>query len=262
MPKIHALALVDPAAELASDVEVGPFCVIEKDVVIGAGCTLDSHVVIKSGTRIGEKNHILPGAILGAEPQDRKFEGETSYLRIGDRNIIREFVTLHRANGEGQATILGNDNYIMAYVHVGHNGLVGNLVTIANGTNLAGSVTVEDRVTIGGMAAVHQFCRVGYLAMVGGFTRIVRDVPPYMLVEGEKQEVRDINAVGLRRLGITPATRMALHKACKLLFKSQLGLTNAIKIVQREVEVTPEVQYLIDFELHRFNGKNGRGNQP
>lgn len=262
MPIIHPLALVDSSAELDTDVEVGPFCLIEAGVKIGRGTKIESHAVVKTGTTIGEDCHIWHSAILGAEPQDRKFAGEVSYLQVGNRNMIREFVTLHRARGEGEKTLVGDDNYLMAYVHQGHNGNIGNFVTIANSVSLAGSVTIEDLVTVGGASAIHQFVRVGKASMIGGFTRVTRDVPPYMLSEGEKQEVRDINAVGLRRMGITPATRMALHKACKLLFKSRLGLTNAIATVQREIEITPEVQYLIDFEMRRFGGKNGRGDQP
>ena len=235
MPKVHALALVDSSADLASDVEIGPFCVIEKGVVIGRGTKVESHAVIKEGTTIGEDNYICHAAILGSAPQDRKYKGEPTFLKIGNRNNIREFVTIHRAAGEGQTTLVEDDNFIMAYVHLGHNGHIGNFVTIANSVGIAGNVTVEDLVTIGGMAAIHQFCRIGKVAMVGGFTKISRDVPPFMLAEGEKQEVRDINAIGLRRIGVTPATRMALHKACKLLFKSQLGLTNAIETVKREI---------------------------
>lgn len=261
MPKIHPLAYVDPAAELADDVEIGPFCYVEARVVLGPGTKLDSHSTVKGGTTLGADNFVGQGAVLGGDPQDRKYGGESTYLRVGDRNVFREYVTVHRATGEGNATVVGNDNYIMAYCHLGHNVTLHDFVTIANNTGVSGHVTIEDLVTIGGMTGIHQFCRIGKVAMIGGMSRIVRDAPPFMLAEGPEQEVHDINAIGLRRMGITPESRLALHKACKLLFKSQLGLKNAMAIVQREVVITPEVQYLLDFEERRGQGRNGRGDQ-
>jgi UDP-N-acetylglucosamine acyltransferase len=262
LPLIHPLAAVNPAAEIADDVEIGPFCIVEAGASIGPRTVMESHAVVKSNTTVGAENIIGHGVVLGAAPQDRRYAGEPTYLRIGDRNVFREYVTIHRATGEGLSTIVGDDNYIMAYSHLGHNDVIGNFVTIANSCAVAGSVTIEDMVTIGGMVGIHQFCRVGKVAMIGGFTKVTRDVPPYMLVEGPDQEIRDINAIGLRRIGVTPPTRLALHKACKLLFKSQLGLTNALETVRREVPSTEEIEYLLAFEERRFRGKNGRGDQP
>lgn len=262
MAKIHAQAVVHPKAELASDVEVGPFCMIEEGVQIGAGCRLESHVAIKSGTTLGKNNLLAQGVILGGDPQDRRYAGEPTYLRIGEGNVIREYVTIHRATGEGNATVIGNDCYVMAYSHMGHNVTVEDHVTIANSAGISGHATIEELATIGGMVGIHQWVRVGRAAMVGGFTKLTRDVPPYMMVEGPDELLRDINAVGLRRLGVDSQARLALHKAAKLLFKSQLGLRNAIEIVKREVPTTPEVEYLLAFEERRFKGKNGRGDQP
>lgn len=210
---------------------------------------------------MGARNVIAQGAIIGGDPQDRKFKGEPTFLTIGDDNVFREYVTIHRATGEGKTTVIGDRNYLMAFVHVGHNCHLMNDITMANNVGVSGHVTVENLVTIGGMTGVHQFVRIGKIAMVGGMSRIVRDVPPFMLVEGAEQTVHDINAVGLRRIGVTQESRMALHKACKLLFKSQLGLTNALEIVAREVKSTPEVQDLIKFLERLFEGKNGRGDQ-
>lgn len=261
MAKIHPLSYVHPAAELADDVEIGPFCNVEEGVKIGARSVLDSHVTIKSGTSIGADNFFGQGNVVGGDPQDRKYKGEPTFLVIGERNVFREYVTIHRATGEAQSTVIGDDNYIMAYCHVGHNVQLRNFVTIANNTGVSGHVTVEDLVTIGGMTGIHQFCRIGKVAMVGGMSRITRDVPPFMLTEGIEQEVFDINAIGLRRIGVTPQARLALHKACKLLYKSQLGLRNAMDIVRREVIITPEVEYLLNFEVHRGGGRNGRGDQ-
>lgn len=253
---------MNPKAELADDVIVGPFCNVDAGVVVGSGCNLDSHVTIKGGTKIGERNYFGQGAIIGGDPQDRKFKGEPTFLEIGDDNFFREYVTIHRATGEGQKTSVGNNCYLMAFVHLGHNVTVHDSVTMANSVGIAGHCTIEKLANIGGMAGVHQWVRIGQVAMVSGMSAIKRDVPPFMIVDGRECEVRDINAVGLRRYGISADGRLALHKACKLLYKSQLGLTNAIETVRREIPNTPEVQYLIDFELRRFKGKNGRGDQP
>lgn len=256
------MACVDPSAELGADVEVGPFSVIEKSAVIGARSRILSHAVVRTGTTIGEDNVIGQGTVLGGDPQDRKYKGEPTFLKIGDGNVFREFATIHRATGEGLSTVIGNHCYFMAYTHVGHNGTIHDWVTVANACAFGGYVTVEELANIGGMVGLHQFVRVGKAAMVGGVNKITRDVPPYMLVDGDDEEVRDINAVGLRRMGISQESRLALHKACKLLYKTQLGLTHALETVRREVPLTPEVEYLLKFEERRFKGKNGRGDQP
>ena len=253
---------MDSSAEIADDVTIGPFCDIEAGVKIGPGCVLHSHVTIKSGTTIGTNNEIAQGAIIGGDPQDRKYSGQPTFLEIGNDNVIREYVTIHRASREGKATRVGNNCYLMAFVHLGHDCDVHDHVTITNSCGISGHCTIEDMVTIGGFTALHQWVRVGKVAMVGGLSRIVKDVPPFMLTEGLDQVVHDINAVGLRRYGVTAENRLALHKACKLLFKSQLGLTNALETVRREVKITPEVEYLLNFEERRFRGKNGRGDQP
>jgi UDP-N-acetylglucosamine acyltransferase len=262
LAKIHPLSVVHPKAELAEDVEVGPFCNIEQDVQVGLGSRLDSHVTLKRYTVIGENNFFGQGAIIGGEPQDRKFGHERSYVKIGNNNVFREYVTIHRATGEDRETTVANDCYLMAYVHLGHNVALHDWVTIANAVNLGGHVTLETLVTVGGMSGIHQFVRVGKVAMVGAFTKIVRDVPPFCLVDGPNQDLRDINAVGLRRIGVTPQARLALHKAVKLLFKSQLGLSHAIETVRREVPSTDEVEYMLAFQERLFRGKNGRGDQP
>jgi UDP-N-acetylglucosamine acyltransferase len=262
LPEIHPLASVDPAAVLGEDVRIGPFCLVEAGVTLGDRTVLDSHAVIRKGTTLGTDNYVGQGTILGGDPQDRKYSGEPTYLKIGNHNVFREYVTIHRATGEGNSTVIGDHNFLMAYCHLGHNVTMEDWITMANYVGASGHATIESYVTIGGVCGLHQYARIGKVAMVGGYTRVSRDIPPYMLVEGMEQEVRDINAVGLRRQGITPEARLALHKACKLLFKSQLGLRNAIEIVQREVPHTAEVEYLLNFEERRFKGKNGRGDQP
>ncbi|MBA4292151.1 acyl-[acyl-carrier-protein]--UDP-N-acetylglucosamine O-acyltransferase [bacterium] len=261
MQNIHPTAIISPQAHIAQDVEIGPFCIVEPKAVVGNGCILRPHVTIRTNTVLGDRNYINQGAILGGDPQDRKYSGEETFLEIGDDNFIGEFVTIHRATGAGNKTIVGNRNYIMAFVHMGHNGTITDDCTITNNVAIAGHVTIEEKATIGGMVGVHQFVRIGKMAMVGGMSRIARDVPPFMIVEGVEQTVYDINAIGLRRIGIKPDERMALHKACKLIFKSKLALSNAIEIVQREVPQTEEVKYLIAFMERLYQGKNGRGDQ-
>ncbi len=253
---------MDPKAELADDVVVGPFCYVEEAVHVGRGTKLDSHVTIKRNTHVGSNNYFGQGSVIGGDPQDRKYRGEPTYLRIGDNNVFREYVTLHRATGEGNSTTIGDNCFLMAYCHLGHNVVVQDAVTMANSVGVSGHVTIETMATIGGMVGVHQYARVGTVAMVGGFGRVVRDVPPFMLFDSTNEVVADINAVGLRRMGVTQQTRLALHRACKLLFKSQLGLSTALGAVRREIPSSEELDYLIAFLERLYGGKNGRGDQP
>ena len=261
MGLIHPSALIDPQAQLGTDVEIGAFCIVEAGAVIGDGCILEPHSMVTGRVTMGARNVVGFGAVIGGAPQDKKFKGEPTFVQIGDENIFREYVTIHAATGEGNSTIVGDRNFLMAYSHLGHNVTLHNDITMANSVGVAGHVTIEDLANIGGMAGVHQYCRIGKVAMVAGMTRVVRDVPPFMIVQGDNQDVHDINAVGLRRIGITPDARLSLHKACKLLYKSQLGLRNAIEIVQREVPECEQVSYLLAFEERRYGGKNGRGDQ-
>jgi len=200
--------------------------------------------------------------VIGGDPQDKRYSGEPTYLTIGNNNVFRECVTIHRATGEGKTTRVGNDNFIMAYTHFGHNVTINNNITIANCVQLAGHVTVEDLVTLGGGALVHQYCRIGKGAMVGGGTHVNRDAPPHICSPPVPQEARDINAVGLRRLGIDSTARLSLHKACKILFRTQLGLSNAMETVKRECAMNEHVEYLLNFLERLSKGKNGRGDQP
>jgi UDP-N-acetylglucosamine acyltransferase len=259
--RIHPSSIVEAGAEIDEDVEIGPFCYVKAGAKIGAGTKLDSHVTILDLTTIGRRNFFSQGTVMGGIPQDRKFKGEESFLVIGDDNVFRDYVTVHRGTGEGQVTTIGHRNYIMAFTHVGHNSTLMDDITIANSCGIAGHVTMENKVTVGGLSGIHQFVRCGELSMVGGMTKITRDVPPFMIADGIDQKVHDINAVGLRRNGISQPSRLALHKACKLLFKSQIALTAAIEIVRREVPATPEVEQLLAFMERIKFGKNGRGDQ-
>jgi UDP-N-acetylglucosamine acyltransferase len=246
-PEVHATAVVDPDVELADGVRVGPYAVIEGDVHIGAGTQIDSHVRIYSGTRIGRDNRIFNGALLGGEPQDLKYSGAPTRLEIGDRNLIREFSTLHRGSDSSGLTRVGDDCFIMAYAHVAHDCVVGNHVVLANSVNMAGHVAIEDWVMIGGVVPVHQFVRIGCHSMIGGGLRVPQDVCPYALMGGYPLSVAGVNVIGLRRRGFTKAQIKPLREAFRLLFRSGINTTQALERIGAEVESTTEVQYLLDF---------------
>lgn len=232
MTNIHPTAVIHPAATLATDVRVAPYAVIEADVIIDAGCEIGAHAVIKIGTRLGRRNRIHEHAILGGTPQDTKFRGEASLLIIGDDNIIREFATLHRASGEGEATVVGNNNFIMVGVHIAHNCRIGNNNIFANGAALAGHCETEDHVFLSSNVGLHQFTRIGRYAMVGGKSKIVQDVLPYFTTNGNPPRVRGLNSVGLRRAGFSPQARRALKQAHHLLFRAGLPLDVALSEIE------------------------------
>jgi UDP-N-acetylglucosamine acyltransferase len=259
---IHPRAEVHPSAELDPGVTIGPYCVIGPHVHIGRSTTLEPHVTIQPWTTIGRECHISPQAVLGGPPQDSKFKGERSYLLIGDRTIIREAVTIHRATGEDQVTRVGSDCMIMAYSHIGHNCAVGNSVTMANQVGIAGHVVVEDQVVFGGMIGVHQYVSIGQLAMLGGCSKVVQDVPPFMMVDGRPAEVVQLNVRGLRRAGLPARVRSALKQAYRLLYRSNLNLSQAIEAVEAEVEPCDERDYLLAFLCKIRRGYSGRQNDP
>ncbi len=262
MTEVHPTAVVEPGAELGSGVKVGPFCHVEAGAVLGDGCKLESYATVRNGTTMGARNTVCQGAVIGGDPQDRKYSGEPTFLRIGEDNTFREYVTIHRATGEGNSTVVGSRCFLMAFVHLGHNCHLMDDITIANNVGLAGHVTVESLSSIMGMTGVHQFARVGRAAFVAGMSRIVKDCPPFMISGGMDQQVYDINAIGLRRLGIGQETRLALHKVCKLMFKSQLSFRHSLEVVLREVNQLPEVEELVKFAERSAAGKNGRQDQP
>ncbi|MGH8501053.1 MAG: acyl-ACP--UDP-N-acetylglucosamine O-acyltransferase [Gammaproteobacteria bacterium] len=245
---IDPRAAVDPAAELASDVEVGAFSVIGPKVRIGAGTWIGPHVVIEGPARIGRDNRIFQFASVGDIPQDKKYEGETTELVIGDRNTIREYCTINRGTRNGQgATIIGNDNWIMAYVHIAHDCVVGDHTVFSNGATLAGHVTVEDYATLGGFTLVHQFCRIGCHAFSGMGTALNRDLPPYVLASGNLASPHGINKVGLRRHGFSADTIQALHKAYMLLIKSRNRRDDDPRQLEQLINDFPEVARLAEF---------------
>lgn len=258
--KIHPTASIDPSASIGSDVEIGPYVVIGEEAVIGSGTRLRPHAVIESFVTIGSGCDVFSGAVLGGIPQDRKFKGEKSFLIIGDNNIIREHVTIHRAAGAGNETRIGDNNLIMAYCHIGHNCRIASGITMANSTGISGHCLVEERVNFGGFVGVHQFVRIGRLAMVGGYSKVVQDIPPFMMADGRPCKVLDLNIIGLRRSGVSSPVRADLKLAYKLLYRSQMNMSQAVEAIENEVGASPERDYLLDFIRNLRFGSNGRQN--
>ncbi|MEB3359304.1 MAG: acyl-ACP--UDP-N-acetylglucosamine O-acyltransferase [Synechococcales bacterium] len=229
---IHPTAVIHPGAQVHPTVQVGAYAVIGERVKIGPGTVVGHHAIVDGWTEIGERNQIFPGAAIGLEPQDLKYDGSLTLVKIGNGNIIREYVTINRATRKGEMTLIGDDNLLMAYAHVGHNCTLEDQVIIANSVALAGHVYIESTARISGVLGVHQFVHIGRLAMVGGMSRIDRDVPPYMLVEGNPSRVRSLNQVGLQRAGIGDLEEgqvmRTLKQAFRLLYRSGLSLNAAL----------------------------------
>jgi UDP-N-acetylglucosamine acyltransferase len=242
---IHPTAVVHPRAEIAAGVRVGPYAVIEADVRIGADCEIGAHAVIKGYTTLGARNRVFEHATLGGEPQDVKFRGEPSQLIIGDDNLIREYVTLHRASGEAEATRIGSRNFLMIGVHVAHNCVIGDDNIFANGAALAGHIEVEDHVFLSNNVGCHQFVRLGRYAMVGGKSKIVQDVLPFCTTDGNPPRVRGLNSVGLRRAGFTAESRRQLRRAYQLLFRA--GLSRAAALAELAEVDDEHVRHLVNF---------------
>ena len=246
--EIHATAIVDSTASIDEDVFIGPFCIIGKGAELGKGVRLLSNVIVEGRTGIGEECTIYPFSSIGFQPQDLKYKGEETGVRIGRRNIIREYTTIHRASvgGDGLTTI-GDENFLMAYVHVAHDCKIGNHVIMANSAALAGHVAVEDHAYIGGLVGVHQFTRIGAYSMVGAFSAIGQDIPPYTMASGVRAKLFGLNSVGLKRHGFPDSTVAELKKAYKILFRDKGTLREAIKRVQAELPYTDEIKHLIEF---------------
>jgi UDP-N-acetylglucosamine acyltransferase len=253
---IHPTAIVDPKAEIGEGVEIGPYSVIEKGVSIGEGTRIGSHVVIREWTQIGKRCQIYQFSSIGEAPQALAYRGEPTLLQMGDHNIIREYVTLHRGSVKGGGkTVLGNENFIMAYSHIAHDCRIGNQVVMANGATLGGHILIEDYAIIGGLAAIHQFCRVGTHAIVSGLTGVSQDVPPYMMAAGDRAKLYGLNSVGLKRHQFSEQEIKALKKAYRIIFRSGLTLEKAMKAIEEDdIFQIPEVQHLLRFIRHSKRG--------
>ncbi len=245
---IHATAIVHSGARIDQNVEIGPYAIIGEHVEIGAGTVVGSHCVIEGWTRIGRENRIFQFASVGAAPQDLKFHGEQSRLAIGDRNTVREFVTLHRGTESGGAeTIIGHDNLFMAYSHVAHDCRVGDHVILANGATLAGHVDVGDHAILGGLSAIHQFAKVGCHAMISGGAMVTQDVPPFSIAQGDRAKTIGINIVGLKRRGFSEEAVQRIKKAYRLVFRSGARLEDALEKLDENYSDFEEVRIFADF---------------
>lgn len=246
-PRIHATAIVDPEANLADDVRVGPYCVIGPEVELGPGCDLASHVRIDGPLVAGADNRFFHGAAIGGIPQDMKYAGARSRVRMGDGNVFREFVTVNRATEEGDETVIGNGCLLMAYVHVAHDCILHDGVILANSVNLAGHVEMEDHAIVGGMTPVHQFVRIGRYAIMGGASRASKDLPPFLKAAGNPVRVVGLNTVGLERNGIPAESRRALKDAFRVLYRSSLNVSQAVQRIRAAHPACPEVDHLLRF---------------
>jgi UDP-N-acetylglucosamine acyltransferase len=252
--EIHGSAVVDPGASLGAGVSVGPFAVLGPGVEVGPGTVIGPHVVIVRDTTLGSRCTVGAGAVLGADPQDLKYQGEPTRLDIGDSTTIREYATLHRGTAATGRTVVGRRCYLMAYVHVAHDCVIEDDVVLANAVQLAGHVHVETRASVGGLTPVHQFVRIGRLAFVGGGSRVPQDVPPFARAAGNPMKLYGINSTGLTRAGVPADVRAALKHAFRLLFNSHLGLSQAVEQLRAESAHIPEVMQLVDFVVTSQRG--------
>lgn len=244
---IAPTAVIHPDAKIGSGCSIGPYCVIGEHVVLGKNCKLHSHVVIDGHTTLGDNNEIFPFASIGLKTQDLKWAGGITRTQIGDNNTFREYVTINSATGDGEVTSVGSNNHILAYCHIAHNVTLGNHVIMSNVATLAGHITVEDHVVIGGLAAVHQFCRIGKMAIIGGCSKVVQDVPPYMLADGNPAETRTINKIGMERKGVSEEAQACIKHAYKILFRDGLTISNALAKIETDLPPLPELKHLVEF---------------
>lgn len=253
---IHESSIVSPGAELGEKVEVGPFSIIEDGVTVGDGCRIGAHCVIKRGVSMGARNILDVGVVLGADPQDVKYSGEESFVRIGDGNLMREYVTIHRATGEGAATEVGDENFLMAYAHLGHNAHIGSHVALASYVGLSGHCVVRDRAIIGGLSGLHQYVTIGRMCMIGGHSRITRDIPPFVIAQGN--DVRSLNVIGLQRNGVGPEDQAALRETFRLIYRSKLNTSDAISKLRADGELCSLAKEFVEFIELMDAGNRGR----
>jgi len=248
MSKVHPTAIVDPRAELDRDVEIGPYCVVGAGVNIGKGSLLQSHVVVQGRTTLGEGNIIFPFASVGSVPQDLKYKGEPSELIVGNRNTIREYVSLSPGtSGGGMVTRVGDQNLLMMYCHIAHDCIVGDRNVVANGATLGGHVVIEDYVIVGGLVGIHQFVRIGTGAILGAGSMVSMDVPPYCNATGDRAQLHGLNLEGLKRRGFDPATIAAIRKAYRIAFQSKLRIDEALNKIRQDIPAIPEVGKFVAF---------------
>jgi len=245
--QIHPSTLVDPSAEIGAGTIIGPYCVIAPEVMLGENCWLQHHVTLCGPMRAGARNKFYSYCSIGQQTQDLKYQGEPTYLEIGDDNTFREFVTINRSTtGEGKTRVGSRGNFL-AYSHIGHDCTVGDEVVFSNNGTLAGHVQVGNHAVMGGLTAVHQFCRIGRFAITGGCTKIVQDVPPFMIADGNPAEIRGVNLVGLERKGFTPESVKWIKEAFRLIYRSKYNTRQAVDAVREELPQTEEIMQIIEF---------------
>lgn len=259
---IHPTAIVDPRAVLEGNVTIGPYSIVSGGTFIGSGTELHNHVTIMGNVRIGRDNQFYPNCVIGGDPQDRGYRGEPTWVVIGDRNVFREAVTVHRGTTKEMGiTRVGDDNYIMANGHLAHDVMFGSRIYMANATLLSGHVHVHDDANISGSVGIHHFCTVGSFCFIGGLTKIVTDVPPYMLVDGNPAEVRNVNLVGLRRRGMSNSELQSLNEAYRLLYRARMGTEQARKVLEGHGQMTEATTNLFNFLETQHAGRRGRGRE-
>ncbi len=244
---VHPTALVDPAAQLGAGTIVGPFCFVRAEVSLGENCWLQNHVTLAGPLSAGRGNKFFAYCSIGQQTQDLKYAGEPTYLAIGDDNCFREFVTINRSTAATGKTTIGSRGNFLAYAHIGHDCSVGDAVVFSNNGTLAGHVQVGDHAVIGGLTAVHQFCRIGRFAITGGCSKIVQDVPPFMIADGNPAEVRGINQIGLERAGYAPEKIKPIKEAFRLIYRAKLNTAQALEAVRAELSQSAEVQSILAF---------------
>ena len=254
MPGIHPTAIIDATAQIGENCQIGPYCVVGANVEIGPDCWLQHHVSLSGPSRIGRGNRFYAFSSIGQQTQDLKYVGEPTYLAVGDGNTFREFVTVHRGTAPGSVTRIGNDGNFLAYSHIAHDCVVGNNVIFSNNGTVAGHVEVGDYAVIGGLTAVHQFCRIGAYALTGGCSKIVQDVPPFMIADGNPAKVRSYNKVALERHGFSEETHRAVKDAYRLIYRSALNLQQAVEQIRSDLPETPELAQLVSFDTSSPSG--------
>jgi UDP-N-acetylglucosamine acyltransferase len=245
--QIHPTAVIDPGAEIGRDVVIGPYCVIHKGVSLGDECWLQHHITLCGPTKIGPGNKFYGFDSIGLPTQDLKYVGEPTFLEIGAGNTFREFVSIHRGTAPGSVTRVGNHGNFLAYSHIAHDCVVGDHVIFSNNGTLAGHVEVGDHAIIGGLTAIHQFCRIGRHALTGGCSKIVQDVPPFMIADGNPAVVRSYNKVGLERNGFSEIAMKQIKEAYRLIYRSKLNVQQAVEQIRLEFPESPELRQLVDF---------------
>jgi UDP-N-acetylglucosamine acyltransferase len=252
--RIHPTAIIDPSAQIAEGCEIGPYCVIGPNVELGPDCHLLHHVSLNGPSKIGRGNRFYPFTSIGQQTQDLKYVAEPTYLSIGDGNTFREFVTVHRGTMPETVTRIGSGGNFLAYSHIAHDCIIGNNVIFSNNGTVAGHVEVGDHAVIGGLTAIHQFCRIGAYALTGGCSKIVQDVPPFMIADGNPAKVRSYNKVALERHGFSEQTHRAIKEAYRLIYRSALNLQQAVEQIRTDLPETPEIAQLIAFVTNSPRG--------